>query len=344
MEVNVEAGIPRRCGRIAQVSLYNDIAQAALEQYDISQGQYQFLGHSGSVTFRIETQTDKFLLRIHQAISGFQEDVWERLEVIESELLWLAALHLDTKLVVQNPIRNLQNKWVTQVLADEITEVFYCSLLHWIDGDTLESQRTLQQAYQLGLLIAQLHQHSHQWRLPENFVRPAYDQNRLKAALSALQPAILQELISAKDYNILEVAACQVQTMIEALDQTQEIWGLIHADLHESNYLLHNEELRPIDFARCGFGYYLYDVASSLLHLLPTVRPAFFEGYQTIRKLPENYVQITESFFIMALIEGLSFHVNNPLEHEWVSETVQEIAREHIPQYLQGESFLFDKY
>ena len=34
-------------------------------------------------------------------------------------------------------------------------------------------------------------------------------------------------------------------------------WGLIHADLHEGNYLFHNEQIRPIDFYRCGFGYYL---------------------------------------------------------------------------------------
>ncbi len=329
---------------MTQVSLYDYIAQAALAKYDIAQGQCQFLGHSGSVTFCIETQKGKFLLRIHQAISGIQSDVWQRPEVIESELLWLAALHLDTELVVQKPIKNLQDRWVTQVSADEILEEFYCSLLHWIDGNILESHRTPQQAYQLGLLMAQLHQHSNQWQLPQNFVRPAYDKNRLKATLSELHPAVSQGLISAENYNLLEVAACQVQNIIETLGQTQDVWGLIHADLHESNYLLYNEEIRPIDFARCGFGYYLYDVASSLQHLLPTVRSSFFEGYQTLRKLPENYLQITESFFIMALIEVLSFHVKNPQEYEGISETVKEVAREHIPPYLKGESFLLDKY
>lgn len=328
---------------MTQVSLYDYIAQAALDQYNIAQGQRQFLGHSGSVTFCVETQKGKFLLRIHQAISG-QGDVWQRPEVIESELLWLAALQLDTDLVVQKPIKNLQDSWVTQVSVDETTEVFYCSLLHWIDGNILESHRTPQQAYQLGLLMAQLHQHTNQWQLPQNFVRPAYDKNQLKSTLSELHPAVSQGLISAENYHVLEVAACQVQNMIETFGQTQDAWGLIHADLHESNYLSHNEELRPIDFARCGFGYYLYDVASSLQHLLPTVRPSFFEGYQTIRKLPENYLQITESFFIMALIEVLSFHAKNPQEHEWISKTVKEVAREHIPPYLTGESFLLDKY
>ncbi len=325
-----------------QTTVYDYIAKVALDQYDLAQGQRWFLGHSGSVTFRIETQEEKFLLRIHQAICSVQEDVWQRPEAIESELLWLAALDVDTKLVVQKPIKNLHNRWVTQV--DENTEVFYCSLLHWIDGEIFQSERTPQQAYQLGVLMAQLHQHSQQWQLPQNFMRPAYDQNRLKTALSKLYPAVSQELISTENYNVLEFAACQVQKMMETLEQNQEVWGLIHADLHDGNYLLYGDELRPIDFARCGFGYYLYDIAAALQYLPPTVRSCFFKGYQTSQKLPENYIQITEGFFIMALIDVLSFHVNNPQEHEGVSTAVKDVAKEHIPLYLQGESFLFDKY
>jgi Ser/Thr protein kinase RdoA (MazF antagonist) len=327
-----------------QGNIYDYIAKAAFAQYDMAQGERYFLGHSGSVTFCIKTQAEKVLLRIHQPISKLQGDVWQRPQVIESELLWLTALRHDTEIVVQEPVKNLQDRWLTQVLADETGEMFYCSLLHWIDGNNLNGERTPEQAYQLGLLLARLHQHSSQWQLPENFVRPAYDKNRLQAALSALYPAVLQELISAEDYKTFEVAACQVQGMIETLGQTQNVWGLIHADLHEGNYLLHNEEFRPIDFERCGFGYYLYDIASSLQYLLPTVRPSFFEGYQAIRKLPEHYLQITEGFFIMALIEVLSFHVNNPQEHKWISETVPYIVKEHVHLYLQGESFLLNKY
>ncbi|MGB5960149.1 MAG: phosphotransferase [Coleofasciculaceae cyanobacterium] len=328
---------------MTQAGVYNDIAKFALDQYGLAQGQCCFLGHSGSVTFCIETQEEKFLLRIHQAISSSHDDVWQKPEVIESELLWLTALNHDTKLVVQKPIANLQNRWITQV-GDENTETFYCSLLHWIDGEILQSERTLQQAYQLGVLMAQLHQHSQQWQIPQNFIRPAYDRNRFKAALAELYPAILQGLISTENYNVLESAVRQIQEMMETLEQNQEAWGLIHADLHDGNYLLHGDELRPIDFARCGFGYYLYDVASTLQYLPSAVRSSFFEGYQTSQKLPENYIQIIEGFFIMAVIDVLSLHVSNPQEQEWVSDTVKDITKKHIPLYLQGESFLFDKY
>lgn len=132
--------------------------------------------------------------------------------------------------------------------------------------------------------------------------------------------------------------------MMDTLQPDREVWGVIHADLHDGNYLFHDNELRPIDFARCGFGYYLYDIASALQYLPPTLRAYFFEGYETSQKLAENYTQVTEGFLIMAMIEVLSFHVSNPQEYEGVSNSVKYITKNHIPLYLQGKSFLFEKY
>lgn len=327
-----------------QTHAYERIAVAALSQYTIPQGQLQFLGHSGNVIFRIETPEKAFVLRIHQAVSGLQDDIWQRLEIIESELLWLSALHHDTTVVVQEPVQNRAGKWVTQVVAEDTREVFHCSLLRWIDGHTCDTQRTPQQAHQLGSLIAQMHRHTSQWQLPQNFVRPSYDESRLDTALSMLHPAVAHGLISTQHYEKLVLAAQRVQKMIKTMSQTPEIWGVIHADLHEGNYLFHNEQIRPIDFSRCGFGYYLYDIAQSLQYLFPEVRFSFFEGYQTFYKLPEHYTQHVEGFLIMALIEVFSFHVNNPKEHQWLSETIQYVVEKHVHSYLEGKAFLFDVY
>ncbi|GAB1542012.1 hypothetical protein NUACC21_46850 [Scytonema sp. NUACC21] len=190
--------------------------------------------------------------------------------------------------------------------------------------------------------MAQLHRHSSQWKLPQNFVRPIFDENRLRTALSALYPAVSYGLISPEHYKMLTVATQKIESTMKTLGQAQDIWGLIHADLHENNYLFHNEQIRPIDFARCGFGYYLYDIAESVQYLLPQVRFAFFEGYQTIRKLPKRYLQIVEDFFIMAIIYNYSFLLKNPEEHTWISDDIQHIAKRHLRKYLEGEPFLLD--
>lgn len=89
-----------------------EIAQAALTHYDLPNVQLTFLQRSQNTTFRVETPiNDKFLLRFHLGIEtngdGLQEAGREPL-AIESELLWLNALALDTELTVPQPV---QNRW-----------------------------------------------------------------------------------------------------------------------------------------------------------------------------------------------------------------------------------------
>jgi Ser/Thr protein kinase RdoA (MazF antagonist) len=325
---------------------YKHIAKVALSQYGITQGQLRFLGHSDNVTFWVRRDQDSFLLRIHQPIYGEPDQVWQSPDVIASEFLWLVALRRDTPIVVQQPLSNHAGQWVTQVLNKSTGQVFACSLLRWIDGHTSDAERSPRQARQLGALMAQLHQHTSQWTAPPHFIRPIYDENRLHVALQTLHDTIPQGLISGEHYQALAAAGLQSQQTMKALEPTPETWGLIHADLHERNYLFYHNQIRPIDFARCCFGYYLYDIANSLQHLLPPVRSDFFDGYQAIRPIVHSRaetIEIVEGFFIQALIEGFSFHVKNPNEHQWITQIVPHVAENHVHRYLNDAPFLFTK-
>jgi Ser/Thr protein kinase RdoA (MazF antagonist) len=325
---------------MAHAETYEHIAKAAINQYAVIPSEIRFLGQSGNVTFYVETPESNFLLRIHQALPGSQDDIWQKPDVIESELKWLAALRHETNITVQEPVQNLASRWVTQVLADDTQDVFNCSLLRWIDGRVSNIERTPQQAYNLGLLMAQLHLHSNQWKLPQNFVRPVFDENLFRTALEAFYPAVTIGLVSLEHYEMLTAAAEKIFAMMKTFGTAPDVWGLIHADLHDGNYLFYNEEIRPIDFARCGFGHYLYDIGESIQYLMPQVRNSFFEGYQTTGKLPDGYLQAVEGFFIMATIGNYSFHLNNPEEHKFISDDVQHIAKTLISKYLEDESFL----
>ena len=90
-------------------------------------------------------------------------------------------------------------------------------MLRWIDGNISENRRTSPQAYQLGSIIAQLHQHSSQWELPHNFDRPIFDEKRLHRALEALYPALSDNLISTKHYQLLITATQNIETTIKKL-------------------------------------------------------------------------------------------------------------------------------
>jgi Ser/Thr protein kinase RdoA (MazF antagonist) len=62
------------------------------------------------------------------------------------------------------------------------------------------------------------------------------------------------------------------------------VFGLIHADLHQENYLFHGKQVRAIDFDDCGYGPFVYDLAVTLSELehradYPTLRAALLAGY-----------------------------------------------------------------
>jgi|GEM_PF-3727746 len=85
---------------MSQIEVYKGITKTVLNQYALVNKKIQFLSHSENVTFFVETTTENFLVRIHQLISASTDKRWERPEIIESELLWLTALHRDIDIVV----------------------------------------------------------------------------------------------------------------------------------------------------------------------------------------------------------------------------------------------------
>jgi Ser/Thr protein kinase RdoA (MazF antagonist) len=141
-----------------------EIAQAVLAYYDLSDAQVTFIGRSQNTTFQVESpKGDKFLLRLHIGIETTSDrlhDFWQEASAIQSELLWLNAIARDTKLTVPQPVQNCLGEWVTNFAAAELGSSICCSLLRWVEGEHLDSEPTVQQVRQLGILMAQLHQHS----------------------------------------------------------------------------------------------------------------------------------------------------------------------------------------
>ena len=240
----------------------------------------------------------------------------------------------------------MQNRFgerLTRFTSAQSEYSIYCSLLRWVEGEHLDGEPTAQQVRQLGMLMAQLHQHSSCWSLPSSFFRPTHDIEQIKSATSQLGVLVESGTISKDDYQVFQKAAAQVQEFISSLQQTRSTWGLIHADLHQGNYLLYGGEVRPIDFSRCGFGFYLYDIGQSVGDIDASLRLYFFEGYTSVRELPADYQSIVEAFFNGATVENFAFLSANPQEREWLSRAVPYVVKNHLHPYLQGETFLFIK-
>ncbi len=321
------------------------ISQLALEHYDIGGvALIAFIGQSQNTTFRVEALSgDKFLLRVHMGLDDGEakSNQWQEQRSIKSELLWLQALAQETPLRVQRPVANRDGEWVTELPSDHSEHPLHCTLLHWVEGERIESEPTERQVRQLSKMMADLHDQASQWTLPSDFFRPQHDAEQLEQCVLQLHSLVSANAVSTSDYEVLQQAAKKASFMYSEFERNQSNWSLIHADLHEANYIFLDGKISPIDFGRCGFGFHLYDIALSLGYLNSNMRSHFVEAYLESRNLPSNYERALEAFFVSAVIENFAFLSVNPEEHEWLSLDLPHVASKQFKAFLSDNNFLF---
>ena len=119
------------------------------------------------------------------------------------------------------------------------------------------------------------------------------------AGKHGFKPAVA--VYSPRDLAVFAVAAQWVHTACQALEETGDGVGFIHADMHQWNYLFYGEEVRVIDFDDCGWGYYVYDMAVTLTDIddredFAALRQAFLIGYTRVQPLPPGYETYIKHF------------------------------------------------
>jgi len=216
----------------------------------------------------------------------------------------------------------------------------YATLLKWIEGERLDKRAlTVESIRKMGALMAQLHEASSDFCSYKGFTRPSWGRESFQRDWEHLQRHY-RHFISDEAFDLYTTAAAKVANHLERLEPTGSNYGMIHADLHNGNVVFRDDEPYAIDFGRCGFGYHLYDIAQSIMGLLPPQRELFIEGYEQVRKMDENFIPKLECFFIMAIIEAYSFHSEIAIETEGLIEE-QPYAQAILRAYIDGVPFMF---
>jgi Ser/Thr protein kinase RdoA (MazF antagonist) len=312
------------------------IAKAALARYPVGETRCTFLGESGGAAFGVDTRGGQraYLLKVHTHPRGGRA-------IVESGLLWPAALAQETDLAVQEPVRDVEGHLVAEVQVPDMPgKTVYCSLVRWVEGEHFPGAPSwrehrpvpcsAQWARRLGEMVAKLHRHASGWALPDGFSRPRYDAARMCAWLEDLRAYVQDGRIAPTDDELLERAAHRIERLMVRLGEGEPHWGLVHADLCPDNYIFYEDEVRPLDFDLCGFSYYMLDIAYALLWHSPGNRHAFLEGYVRLRALPEEYQELIEAFTVWGVIAMLKFWAPAP-----------ELIARSCGRYVRGERFLF---
>ncbi|WP_077595985.1 phosphotransferase [Oceanobacillus kimchii] len=307
------------------------VEQELKRLYNIDVKNVVFLGRSDNVTFRVDTLRNKYLLKLHLGSNSKS--------MIESELMWLEAINKDTNLKVQSPIKNLEGKFVTN-LIDRTDNHSFWTLQSWIEGELLQEQPTDQEIKELAHLMVTLHDHATHWNVPESFSRPIFNTEHLVNSSEQLSKLIQVNVLTSEHYEIFQKVTNKILPVIHIQDINSNTWGMIHSDLHEGNYVIDNGKPYAIDFSGCGFGFYLFDIAETFLHLNPNNQKKFVHFYQKKRKLQEDYHEVLEAFFLWQIIRNFAFLSKNHEEFEYLSKAIPYVVENFCLKYLVEDRFL----
>jgi Ser/Thr protein kinase RdoA (MazF antagonist) len=242
------------------------------------------------------------VLRVHRP--GYHSDA-----ALHSELIWMQALAAHG-IEVPKPIPSRTGNPFELIDLEGVPGRRQVDLFEWIDGHQLGSverglhadpTRVREIYTTLGQLAARMHNQSCAWQPPPTFQRHSWCESGLVgdtplwgrfwelAALSPSQRAFFDELRP------------RISQDLASFGQTPDRFGLIHADLVPENILVDADRIRIIDFDDAGFGWHLFDLATSLYFIrrepfYNTAHDALIHGYRQHRPLPDDHLRLLPLF------------------------------------------------
>jgi len=299
-----------------------------LHHYRLEISRLEVLQNHGSLVARVDTPGASYALRICYPRCP--------LERVQEEVDWLLALKRDTDLVVPTPVANEQGAFITSWTASELEPLQHCVLFNWIEGDTVRNSLSQETAASVGTLIARLHRHAQSYTPVRTsaFVGQRYDLNWLIGPASWWNTGCTRENLGSETYTRLQPA---VNLAVEAMSRFGEVpehFGIIHADLHFDNILLHQNRCALLDFGDYSLGYYLHDLAITERAFRKScddqhIIAAFHQGYCQERNLPLSFLHDIDAFMILVNVIFLA----------WILTTDNSEARElllpQVPQSIE---------
>ena len=288
-----------------QAGRLTKLARNALGTWGISQdASVALIKHRENAVFSVTDDNKRYALRIHRA--GYHTD-----EELASELQWIEALD-GGGLRTPQVIPTTSGATLAHISAEGVPEARQVDVLEWFEGqpiatieEGLADPSLVQETFfTLGQLMATVHNQSETWTPPAGFTRHAWDEDGLLGTnpfwgryweLDGLSQTQLDRLAAAKTKMLRDLAD---------FGKTPDRYGLIHADFLHENLLANDEGICLIDFDDAGFGWHLFDVATTLFfHLgedhFDDAFQALIDGYRTRRSMPDEHLARLPLFLLL---------------------------------------------
>ena len=316
--------------RKRQLTSLENLAENALTHYPLEVVHIELLRYALNVEFIVAAHSPgdsgspgRYVLRINAP--GFHTKA-----EICSELDWLHALNKETDLVVPNPIPRKDGGWVTTSKSPGVPESRDCVLFEYIPGSTIEKEISIDHLEKVGKFIAKIHAHGSQFTPPDDFTRKHWDLDGLTGEILDVPVERAYAGLNVEQLSVIKDAQALVIEATTLLRKNPQVYGLIHADLHEKSYLFQEDKAFVLDFDTCGYGYYIYDLAVPIWNLIDhddfdELKPALMRGYRRVRPITELEENLMKHFVagrLMIHTLTLAAHRNDPAFKENASEAI----------------------
>ncbi len=315
-----------------------------MRHYGFSDYQSTYIRHNENMTYSIVDSRigARYLLRLHLPFSPNLWGIQHTFEGLLSEFAYLVALEAATDLGLQCPVANTRGSLVTTIYDPDDGRSILCTLLTWVDGETLNKVEgeMAPAVARLAAVTVQMHEFARRWQHPFPLTRPVYDARKYRHLVDCVAYGLDRKLFAAEHYQIIRATMATIEDCLEPLAQQPDHWGIIHADLGLGNVVVQGERVTPIDFSFSGYGYYLFDLGGTVAALKPHLRQIYLEAYALAHPLSDTDMRVVESCFLLSIFGAYGFHISNISRHEWISRRLPIVAKEYCERYLRREPFM----
>ncbi len=315
---------------IATSNVLDIVANDSLQLWDLPAGsRARLINVSENATYMVEAPNGaRHILRVHR-------ENYHTERAIECELAWAKAMRVEGFVQTPANILGKDGNAIQTVSDPRLPAPRFMVMFEFVSGKEPNPDEDLVGLFEhLGEIAAQTHNHSLQWQRPHDFERLTWNTETVYGTKPTWGDWRNGPNVGPDDRKVLEALEEVVVQRLYAFGQSNDRYGLIHADMRLANLLIDGDTTVVIDFDDCGIGWYLYDFAAGISFMedhpqVPALKEAWVLGYRKFRELPEADYNEIDTFIMLRRVALLAWMGTHP-EVEVVKELSGEFCKNTV--------------
>ena len=275
----------------------------------------------------------KAALRLHRP--GYK-DIAE----IKSEMWWTRAL-AKKGFPVPCPVASHKGEDVIQVSSDLVA-----TMIEWVEGEPIGDAKIPIKGlgkkiyYELGVLLADLHNLTEDLSFPDWFKRPLWDIDGLLGETPNWGRFWESSGLTAEEKYIFQLTRNKAKLVLEKYKYDGAETLLLHGDAIRENVFNGPNGLTLIDFDDCGYGFPIYDLATATIQSIEDKHyqnrcDAILNGYGKDRLLTHADFELFPTFSMLRVLATSSWIIPRAKKGSSVINIYKQRALKEAKKFLE---------